>query len=44
MDETTLSEILKSHEAWLGSSGEDGELADFCDADLRGVNRTYWQS
>lgn len=38
MDETTLCEILKSHEAWLNSSGKDGEPADFCEADLRGVD------
>ena len=38
MDETTLREILKSHEEWLDSSGKSGEPADFCEADLRGVD------
>lgn len=38
MDEATLRKILKSHEEWLDSSGKDGEPADFCEADLRGVD------
>ena len=38
MDEATLRKILKSHEEWIDSSGKSGEPADFCGADLRGVD------
>lgn len=38
MDKATLSKILKNHEEWLDSSGKSGEPADFCGADLRGVD------
>ena len=38
MDKATLSKILKSHEEWLGSSGNSGEPADLRGAALRGID------
>jgi hypothetical protein len=33
-----LDEILRLHQLWLDSNGEDGQRADLRDVDLRGVN------
>ena len=38
IDRETLSAILKEHQLWINSNGENGERADLSNKNLRGEN------